>query len=130
MIKFPVLFLLLISTGLWAETTPGFRGCGEYLLKGVLVKNGSKKKELGIVLYKTNMKTISEMQFAVKEREDLVLVSSYLDKPTEIKAHINKIMNGTSGEIDHISKVSLRKSNPLEPFKDSGIFLITPTPCH
>jgi hypothetical protein len=123
MIKLIMLFIVLNSTSIDAQTHPGFAGCGEYLLKGVLVKNTP-------VLYKVNGGTNSEMQFKIKESDDLVLISSYLDVPTEIKAHINKVMDGTRGEIDHISKVTLRKSNPLEPLKDSGIFLTTPGSCH
>lgn len=130
MIKFSILFLQLISANVRAQTSPGFSGCGEYLIKGVLEKNSIDKKRLGIVIYKTNTNTYSEMQFSVKKREDLVLITPYLNKPTEITAHINKNMNGTIGEIENISKVVLRKSNPLEPLKDSGLFFITAEPCH
>lgn len=135
--KLIVLFSVLISFSLSAQELPGFAGCGDYLIKGILVKNSlsksgrneKDKKELSPVIYRTNSGTNSEMQFFIKESEDLVLISSYLDTPTEIKAHIYKVMDGTKGEIGHISKVTLRKSNPLEPLKDSGIFLLTPKAC-
>jgi hypothetical protein len=123
MIRPFVVFFILISSNLKAESLPGFVGCGEYRIKGVLVKN------LDIIIYKTNTKTNSEMSFTIKEDKDLVLLSSYLNAPTEIRAEITKKMDGTKGEIEHISKISLRKPNPLEPLKDSGIFLITSKAC-
>lgn len=129
MIKLSILFLALNPANINAQDLPGFKGCGEYLLRGVLVKNSNGKNELSPVVYQTNGGTNSEMQFKIKEREDLVLISSYLDTPSEIKAQINKVMDGTRGEIEHISKVSLRKANPLDALSDSGIFLITPKAC-
>lgn len=125
--KSAVIFFTFFASGLLAETLPGFSGCGEYLLKGVLVKNSIK--EFPPVIYKVNAKSKSELQFTIKESADLSVISSYLDMPTEISAQIDKAMDGTKGEIRQITKLTLRRSNPLEPLSDSGIFLITPKNC-
>ena len=125
-----VVILLFTSLTLNAQELSGFVGCGEYLLKGVLVKNKKDREKFGLFIYKTNVRTKSEMQFIIKESEDLTLIASYLDIPTEISAHINKKMNGTRGEINHITKVSLRKNNPLNPIINSGINLILSKDCH
>jgi hypothetical protein len=123
MIRFAFIFFI-ISFQVHAEEQIGFRGCGEYVLKGELVKD-----KIYPVVYKTNIGTKSEMSFSIEASDDLVLISGYMNIPTEIRASISKLMNGTKGEINHISKLTLRRSNPLDPLKDSGIFLITSKPC-
>ncbi len=125
-----VVILLFTSLTLKAQELSGFAGCGEYLLRGVLVENKKEHKKFGLFLYKTNATTKSEMQFIIKASEDITLISSYLDVPTEIRADINKKMDGTRGEINHIKKVILRKNNPLNPMKNSGIDLISSKECN
>jgi hypothetical protein len=124
MIKNIAIFLVLISSQIHAEEQIGFHGCGEYVLKGELVKD-----KINPVVYKTNIGTKSEMSFSIENSDDLILISGYMNKPTEISASISKLMNGTRGEINHISKLALRRNNPLDPLIDSGIFLITPKSC-
>lgn len=116
------LLLIMISFNLYAEGPVGFNGCGVYSLKGSLIKKDPFH-------YVVNPETNSKMEFSIKGSDDLVLISSYLDVPTEILAEISKTMDGTRGDIHNISKVSLRKLNPLEPTKNSGITLVTPKPC-
>ncbi|MDD4976165.1 MAG: hypothetical protein PHY93_17545 [Bacteriovorax sp.] len=129
MMKIFTLLLFFISLNLKAQQLTGFRGCGEYTLKGILVKNTIDFKQNGIFFYKTYLHTKSEMQFVIKDSADLALISSYLNVPTIMKAHITKMMDGTRGEINHISKVSLRINNPLDQLRNSGVDLITSKNC-
>lgn len=124
-----LILILLISLNVKAQPLSGFMGCGEYLLKGVLVKNTVDTKKYGLFIYKTNVQTKSEMQFVIKEANDFALMSSYLDVPTQMKAHINKIMDGTRNEISHIKNVSIRINNPLNQQRNSGIDLISKKDC-
>lgn len=128
---FKILFLSSIIFSLMAnaESTIGFKGCGEYHFRGVLQKNNKENLNKGLVVYVVNGKTHSEMQFTINDVDDLVRVSSYLNIPTAINAYISKNMDGTRGEINHISKIALRKSNPLDPINDTGIFLISKKEC-
>lgn len=126
-----IFFLIAISFSsrlLLAGQEPGYQGCGEYLIKGVLVKNHLKNEEEAPVLYKVNTKTKSEMTFKIKLPEDLALISSYLDQAGQLTAEINEEMDGTKGELEKITKVGLRKSDPLNP-TDTGLFLISKKEC-
>ena len=128
MIKASLFFSLLISFNVYAENAQGFDGCGDYLLKGMVVENSDKDK-ISSFVYKVNIGTKSEVIFDFKDSEDLLIVTGYLDIPSEIKVSINKEMDGTLGEIEHLEKISFRKSNPLEPSNDSGIFFKKAKPC-
>ena len=122
-VKIFVTILMYIISQSWAAEKPGFAGCGDYVLKGVLVKNTGESSQSSPVLYQVNQKTQSQMQFTFQSAQDLLLVSSYLDVPTTMKVRILKKMDGTKGEIHEVNGVSIRKPNPLVPFSDSGIFL-------
>lgn len=128
------IFLILIacwSQILLADDVPGYQGCGEYLFKGILVKNTSKNGKVGDppVIYKVNAKTKSEMNFTIKLPEDLSLISSYLDQPSQLSAEINEEMDGTKGELEKIKKIGLRKSDPLNSSIDTGVFIISKKEC-
>jgi hypothetical protein len=129
MMKNLIFFMLFMSQSLNAQELTGFAGCGEYLLKGVLVKNKKNVKMRGPLIYKTNVQTKSEMQFIIKESDDLALLVPYVNIPTEIRANVSKMMDGTKGEIHRISKISLRKNNPLVVVKNSGMLLIHSQDC-
>lgn len=121
--KLTLCLLILYAQLGFGESRPGFSGCGDYVLKGVVVKNTIATIKNSPVIYKINPKTTSEMHFSFSSAQDLSLVSPYLDVPTTLKVRINKKMDGTNGEIAEVNGVSIRKPNPLEPHSDSGIFL-------
>lgn len=117
-----------MSSQSFSEEKPGFTQCGDYVLKGVLVKNPSDTTKTNPVIYKVNLKTKSEMTFTFVA-SDLGLVSSYLDVPTTMKVKILKKMEGTKGEIAEVNGVSIRKPNPVDPYTDSGIFFQSARHC-
>lgn len=127
-----ILFLIVLtcsSQAILATEVPGYQGCGEYLFKGVLVKNPSKAEGEAPVLYKVNAKTKSEMIFRIKLPEDLSVISSYLEQPSQLSAEINAEMDGTKGELEKIKKIALRKSDPLNSSADTGLFSISKKAC-
>lgn len=123
MIRLILLTLVLFPAALKADTDPGFKGCGEYLVKGIYTKIENQ------LIYKVNAGTVSEMRFSFSRPEDMSALGSYLEVPTVIKADILTPMDGTKGVLRSISSLSIRKPDPLNPLKDTGLFFQTNKPC-
>lgn len=115
------LFFLVVSFNAYSA----FEGCGNYILKGVLVKSesDSDQKKWGAVYYKINKKTQSEMKFKITNSDDLSKVSGYLNIPSELNVVIEKKINGTEGEIASINQVKLRSVHGLNFSENNGMFL-------
>lgn len=126
-----IVFLIscLLITPLKAEVQSGFQGCGEYVLKGIVVAIKEPLENEFPMKYKVNIGSKSEMTFSVKLRDDAILMGSYLKQPTTMKVEILEKMDGTIGVVDNIIKIGLRMPDPLNPTSDTGIFLQNKKAC-
>jgi hypothetical protein len=95
-----------------------FRGCGDYLFRGVLKEDK----------YIVNEGTKSEMVFELIDNEDFLKLSAFLNMPSSFKGSIIKKMDGTKGVVKGSTEIFRRFPNPLNP-KDTGITLIKKSVC-
>lgn len=110
-----VIISFVVSVNLYAGE---FKGCGEYLVKGVF-----KKDETYIV----NENSRSQMIFELGEEEKAIL-SPLIGKSSSFKGKITKNMDGTKGKIRDIKEVTIRFPNPLAP-GDTGIIKLRDLKC-
>ena len=89
--------------------------CGEYQLRGKLVKDlNSKEKNIFNVKYIVLENTKSQAQFVFKDEKAFMPIAAYLNKLTEIKVKITSQMNGTKGIISEVLEVKTVFPNPLK----------------
>lgn len=109
-----VLMTVLVSTSSWAQD---FKGCGEYKFKGVLKQDEKAPLKMSYVVREG---TGSQMTFHLVNKDDVVALAAFLDKPSQFKAKILKAMDGTKGELQGPVEIGLRFPNPLSD-RDTGI---------
>lgn len=102
-----------------------FKGCGEYILKGVLREKSSEDTSESI--YIVNENTKSQMIFELGPRETTIMLPM-INKTSSLKGTIFKMMDGTKGKLKNIEKISIRFPNPLAP-GDTGMVLIKSLKC-
>ena len=96
--------------------------CGEYNITGTvrMIKNTP--------FIVVNEHTLSESVLAIPIEEE-PRVAPYLNRPCELRAMLNKKMDGTKGEVNTLKEITLRVPNPLNDKPDTGFTLLKKRPC-
>ena len=117
-----LLLMLLINRASATDFASSPKGCGRYVVAGVIHKN----KGFGVTLV-VNEKSQSEYRFKPASGE-LPRFVAILDLPVSLELSIVKL-NGMSGEVAGAHEMSLIAPQPLEQHKSSGFKLIEEKPC-
>lgn len=123
MIKMIAIINILLASALYSQD---FKGCGEYLFKGIL-KEGTEASPK--VIYVVNEGTKSEQKFEIAKKEDLLRLSLFMNMPSSFKGKIMKRMDGTKGVVQDPTEIARRFPDPLSG-SDTGISLIKASKCN
>lgn len=96
--------------------------CGEYKISGIARMIEDRPYII------VNEHSRSEYRFTIPIEEEPRL-APYIDRPLELKATIDKKMDGTKGEAKAIFEMALRLPNALSSKTGSGFSLLKKLPC-